>query len=138
MIDAVSEAANCQMDCCRSLAMWSAYVAFLDVDAVRAGYGLRAGRPYRTRDPVVLYGFSLGKVMFRVERGDVDVYSPVSAREYANYHGLELRFAKGLMVIEQLADLHGRYLTKAAKVEELWLAGFLDDLDDISPERPAV
>ena len=45
MIDAVSEAANCQMDCCRSLAEWSAY-------------GLRAGRPYRTRDPVVGFGFS--------------------------------------------------------------------------------
>ena len=40
MIDVVSETANCQMDCCRSLAEWSAYVAALDVDAVRAGYGL--------------------------------------------------------------------------------------------------
>ena len=69
MIDAVSETANCQMDCCRSLAEWSAYVAALDVDAVRAGYGLRAGRPYRTRDPVVGFGFSLGKVVFCVERG---------------------------------------------------------------------
>ena len=96
MIDAVSEAANCQMDCCRSLAEWSAYVAALDVDAVRAGYGLRKrGGLIRTRDPVVGFGFSLGKVVFRVERGGVDVYSPLSAREYANYHGLELRFAKG-------------------------------------------
>ena len=140
MIDAVSEAANCQMDCCRSLAEWSAYVAALDVDAVRAWYGLRAGRPYRTRDPVVEYGLSLGKVLFRVERGGVDVYSPLSAREFANYHGLELRFGRGLMVVTQLAELEGRYLTDAEMVEELRLAGFLDDIadiDDLSPGRPA-
>jgi hypothetical protein len=93
-----------------------------------------------TRDPVVEYGLSLGKVVFRVERGGVAVYSPLSAREYANYHGLELRFAKGLMVITQLAELEGRYLTDAEMVEELQLAGFLDDIadiDDLSPERPA-
>ena len=75
-----------------------------------------------------------------MERGGVDVYSPLSAREYANYHGLELRFAKGLMVITQLAELEGRYLTGAEKVEELQLAGFLDDIadiDDLSPGRPA-
>ena len=94
-------------DCCRSLAEWYAYVAALNVHAVRAGYGLRKPTPYRTRDPVVEYGFSLGKVVFCVERGGVAVYSPLSAREYANYHGLELRFAKGLMVITQLAELKG-------------------------------
>ena len=137
MIDAVSETANCQMDCCRSLAEWYAYVAALNVDAVRAGYGLRQPTPYRTRDPVVEYGFSLGKVLFRIERAGFVVYSVLSVREYANYHGLELRFAKGLMVITQLAELEGRYLTDAEMVEELLLAGFLDDLDDLSPERPA-
>ena len=62
---------------------------------------------------------------------------PLSAREYANYHGLGLRFARGLMVIMQRAELEVRYLTTAEKVEELRLAGFLDDLDDLSPERPA-
>ena len=107
MIDPVSETAKCQMDCCRSLAEGYAYVAALNVHAVRAGYGLRKPTPYRTRDPVVEYGFSLGKVVFRVERGGVAVYSPLSAREYANYHGLELRFAKGLMVITQMAELKG-------------------------------
>ena len=64
-------------------------------------------------------------------------------REYANYHGLGLRFARGLMVITQRAELKGWHLTTAEKVEELRLAGFLDDiadiadLDDLSPERPA-
>ena len=137
MIDAVSETAKCQMDCCKSLAEWYAYVAALNVDAVRAGYGLRQPTPYRTRDPVVEYGFSLGKVVFRVERGGAEVYSPFSVREHANYHGLELRFARGLMVITQLAELKGWYLTDDEMAEELLLAGFLDDLDDISPERPA-
>ena len=143
MIDAVSETAKCQMDCCKSLAEWYAYVAALNVHAVRAGYGLRERKPYRTRDPVVEYGLSLGKVVFCVERGGVEVYSPLSAREYANYHGLGLRFARGLMVITQRAELKGWHLTTAEKVEELRLAGFLDDiadiadLDDLSPERPA-
>ena len=125
------------MDCCKSLAEWYAYVAALNVDTVRAGYGLRKPTPYRTRDPVVEYGLSLGKVVFRVERGGVAVYSPLSAREYANYHGLERGLARGLMVIMQRAELEVRYLTTAEKVEELRLAGFLDDLDDLSPERPA-
>ena len=140
MIDAVSEAANCQMDCCRSLAEWSAYVAALNVDAVRAGYGLRQPTPYRTRDPVVEYGLSLGKVAFCVERGGVAVYSPLSAREYANYHGLEIRFAKCLMVVTQLAELEGRYLTNDEMAEVLQSSGLLDgfdDLDALSPERPA-
>ena len=64
-------------------------------------------------------------------------YSVLSVREYANYHGLELRFAKGLMVITQLAELEGRYLTDAEMVEELQLAGFLDDIADLSPGRSA-
>ena len=79
-------------------------------------------------------------MVFRVERGGVAVYSPLSAREYANYHGLELRFARGQMVIRQLADLHGRYLTNAEMVEVLQSSGLLDGLDDLdalSPERPA-
>ena len=83
MVDPVSKTAKCQMDCCRSLAEWYAYVAALNVHAVRAGYGLRKPTPYRTRDPVVEYGLSLGKVLFRVERGGVTVYSrfrPVSMR----------------------------------------------------------
>ena len=140
MVDVVSETANCQMDCCRSLAEWSAYVAALNVHAVRAGYGLAERKPYRTRDPVVEYGLSLGKVGFRVERGGVAVYSPLSAREYANYHGLGLRFARGLMVIMQRAELKGRHLTNDEMAEVLRLAGFLDDiadLDALSPERPA-
>ena len=44
------------------------------------------------------------------------------------------------MVITQRAAVKGWYLTNAEKVEELQLAGFLDDIDDIddlSPERPA-
>ena len=44
------------------------------------------------------------------------------------------------MVITQLAELEGRDLTDAEMVEELQLAGFLDDIaaiDDLSPERPA-
>ena len=89
---------------------------------------------------MVLYAYELDKVLFRIERAGFVVYSVLSVREFANYHGLELRFAKGLMVITQLAELEGRYLTDAEKVEELRLAGFLDDiadLDDLSPERPA-
>ena len=75
-----------------------------------------------------------------MERGGVDVYSPLSAREYANYHGLGLRFARGLMVIMQRAELKGRHLTNDEMAEVLRLAGFLDDiadLDALSPERPA-
>ena len=135
MIDPVSETAKCQMDCCKSLAEWYAYVAALNVDAVRAGYGLREPTPYRTRDPVVEYGFSLGKVVFRVERGGVAVYSPLSAREYANYHGLEIRFAKCQMVIAQLAVMGGT--TADAMAEVLQSSGLLDGLDALSPERPA-
>ena len=94
-------------------------------------------KPYRTYDPVVLYAYELDKVLFRIERAGFVVYSVLSVREYANYHGLELRFARGLMVITQLAALRGLYLTDAEMVEELQLAGFLDDIDDLSPERPA-
>ena len=83
---------------------------------------------------MVLYAYELDKVLFRIERAGFVVYSVLSVREYANYHGLELRFAKGLMVITQLAELEGRYLTDAEMVEELQLAGFLDDIDDLSPE----
>ena len=140
MIDAVSETAKCQMDCCKSLAEWYAYVAALNVDAVRAGYGLRERKPYRTRDPVVEYGLSLGKVVFRVERGGVAVYSPLSAREYANYHGLEIRFAKCQMVVTQLADMKRWDLTNDEMAEVLQSSGLLDGLDDLdalSPERPA-
>ena len=140
MIDPVSETAKCQMDCCKSLAEWYAYVAALNVHAVRAGYGLRQPTPYRTRDPVVEYGLSLGKVVFRVERGGVAVYSPLSAREYANYHGLERGLARGLLVVAQLAELRGWDLTDDEMVEELRSSGFLDDIadiDDLSPERPA-
>ena len=137
MIDAVSEAANCQMDCCRSLAEWYAYVAALNVPVARGGYGLRERWAYRTHDPVVEYGFSLGKVVFRIERGGVVVYSPLSAREYANYHGLEIRFAKCLMVVTQLADLKGWHLTNDEMAEVLQSSGLLDGLDDLSPERPA-
>ena len=140
MVDAVSETAKCQMDCCKSLAEWYAYVAALNVDAVRAGYGLRKPTPYRTRDPVVEYGLSLGKVVFRVERGGVAVYSPLSAREYANYHGLEIRFAKCQMVVTQLADMKRWDLTNDEMAEVLQSSGLLDGLDDLdalSPERPA-
>ena len=140
MIDPVSETAKCQMDCCKSLAEWYAYVAALNVDAVRAGYGLRQPTPYRTRDPVVEYGLSLGKVVFRVERGGVAVYSPLSAREYANYHGLEIRFAKCQMVVTQLADMKRWDLTNDEMAEVLQSSGLLDglaDLDALSPERPA-
>ena len=140
MIDPVSETAKCQMDCCKSLAEWYAYVAALNVDAVRAGYGLRKPTPYRTRDPVVEYGLSLGKVVFRVERGGVAVYSPLSAREYANYHGLEIRFAKCQMVVTQLADMKRWDLTNDEMAEVLQSSGLLDGLDDLdalSPERPA-
>ena len=137
MIDPVSETAKCQMDCCKSLAEWYAYVAALNVDAVRAGYGLRQPTPYRTRDPVVEYGLSLGKVVFCVERGGVAVYSPLSAREYANYHGLEIRFAKCQMVVTQLADMKRWDLTNDEMAEVLQSSGLLDGLDDLSPERPA-
>jgi hypothetical protein len=122
------------MDCCRSLAEWFAYVAALNVPAARGGYGLRERKPYRTREPVVGFGFSLGKVVFRVERGGVAVYSPLSAREYANYHELEPGLAKGMLVVAQLAALNSWDLTDDEMVEELWMAGFLDDL---SPERPS-
>ena len=54
---------------------------------------------------MVLYAYELDKVLFRIERAGFVVYSVLSVREYANYHGLELRFAKGLMVITQLAEL---------------------------------
>ena len=137
MIDAVSETAKCQMDCCKSLAEWHAYVAALDVNAVRAGNGLAERKPYRTRDPVVEYGLSLGKVVFCVERGGVEVYSPLSAREYANYHGLEIRFAKCQMVVTQLADMKRWDLTNDEMAEVLQSSGLLDGLDDLSPERTA-
>ena len=140
MIDPVSETAKCQMDCCRSLAEWYAYVAALNVDAVRAGYGLRQPTSYKTRNPVVEYGLSLGKVVFRVERGGVEVYSPLSAREFANYHGLGLRFARGLMVITQRAEVKRWDLTNDEMAEVLQSSGLLDGLDDLdalSPERPA-
>jgi hypothetical protein len=93
-----------------------------------------------TRDPVVEYGLSLGKVVFRVERGGVAVYSPLSAREYANYHGLEIRFAKCQMVVTQLADMKRWDLTNDEMAEVLQSSGLLDGLDDLdalSPERPA-
>ena len=109
-------------------------------DPFAGASGLRERKPYRTYDPVVLYAYELDKVLFRIERAGFVVYSVLSVREYANYHGLELRFAKGLMVITQLAELEGRYLTDAEMVEELQLAGFLDDIadiDDLSPGRPA-
>ena len=73
-------------------------------------------------------------MVFRVERGGVEVYSPLSVGEFVNHHGLARRFARGLMVIAQLAELKGWYLTDDEMAEELRLAGFLDDL---SPERPA-
>ena len=130
----MSELLSLMMDCCKSLAEWYAYVAALNVHAVRAGCGLRERKPYRTRDPVVEYGLSLGKVVFCVERGGVEVYSPLSAREYANYHGLERGLARGLLVVAQLAELKGWDLTDDEMVEELRMAGFLDDL---SPERPS-
>ena len=137
MIDPVSETAKCQMDCCKSLAEWYAYVAALNVHAVRAGYGLAERKPYRTRDPVVEYGLSLGKVVFCVERGGVAVYSPLSAREYANYHGLERGPRQGPAGDHTTGGAEGWHLTTAEKVEELRLAGFLDDIDALSPERPA-
>ena len=65
------------------------------------------------------------------------VYSVLSAREYANYHGLDIRFAKCQMVITQLADLMEWHLTADAMAEELQSSGLLDGLDDLSPERPA-
>ena len=89
---------------------------------------------------MVLYAYELDKVLFRIERAGFVVYSVLSVREYANYHGLELRFARGLMVITQMAELKGWYLTDNEMAEELLLAGFLDDIadiDDLSPERPA-
>ena len=89
---------------------------------------------------MVLYAYELDKVLFRIERAGFVVYSVLSVREYANYHGLELRFAKCLMVVTQLADMKRWDLTNAEMVEELQLAGFLDgfdDLDALSPERSA-
>ena len=89
---------------------------------------------------MVLYAYELDKVLFRIERAGFVVYSVLSVREYANYHGLELRFARGLMVITQMAELKGWYLTDNEMAEELLLAGFLDDIadiDDLSPERSA-
>ena len=44
------------------------------------------------------------------------------------------------MVITQMAELKGWYLTDNEMAEELLLAGFLDDIadiDDLSPERSA-
>ena len=43
---------------------------------------------------MVLYAYELDKVLFRIERAGFVVYSVLSVREYANYHGLELRFAR--------------------------------------------
>ena len=100
------------------------------------GCGLRERKPYRTYDPVVLYAYELDKVLFRIERAGFVVYSVLSVREYANYHGLELRFAKCQMVVTQLADMKRWDLTNDEMVEELQLAGFLDDIDDdISSRR---
>ena len=65
----------------------------------------------------------------------VAVYSPLSAHEYANYHGLEIRFAKCQMVIAQLAVMGGT--TADAMAEVLQSSGLLDGLDALSPERPA-
>ena len=86
---------------------------------------------------MVLYAYELDKVLFRIERAGFVVYSVLSVREYANYHGLGLRFARGLMVITERAEVKRWDLTDAEMVEELQLAGFLDGLDALSPERPA-
>ena len=70
----------------------------------------------------------------------VAVYSPLSAHEYANYHGLEIRFAKCQMVVTQLADMKRWDLTNDEMAEVLQSSGLLDGLDDLdalSPERPA-
>ena len=83
---------------------------------------------------MVLYAYELDKVLFRIERAGFVVYSVLSVREYANYHGLEIRFAKCQMVVTQRAELKGWDLTDDEMVEELRMAGFLDDL---SPERPS-
>ena len=129
------EMEGCPQGCCQRTAAWIRYAESVDVAAERGGYGLRARKPYKTYDPVVLYAYELDKVLFRVERGGVAVYSPLSAREFANYHGLEIRFAKCQMVIAQLAVMGGT--TADAMAEELQSSGLLDGLDALSPERPA-
>ncbi len=83
---------------------------------------------------MVLYAYELDKVLFRIERAGFVVYSVLSVREYANYHGLERGFARGLLVGAQLAELKGWHLTDDEMVEELRMAGFLDDLP---PEWPS-
>ena len=132
------EMEGCPQSCCQRTAAWIRYAESVDVAAERGGYGLRERKPYRTYDPVVLYAYELDKVLFRIERAGFVVYSVLSAREFANYHGLEIRFAKCQMVIAQLADMGGT--TADAMAEELQSAGLLDGLDDLdalSPERPA-
>ena len=129
------EMEGCSQGCCQRTAAWIRYAESVDVAAERGGYGLRERKPYKTYDPVVLYAYELDKVLFRVERGGVAVYSPLSAREYANYHGLEIRFAKCQMVIAQLAMMGGT--TADAMAEVLQSSGLLDGLDALSPERPA-
>ena len=89
---------------------------------------------------MVLYAYELDKVLFRIERAGFVVYSVLSVREYANYHGLELRFAKCQMVVTQLADMKRWDLTNDEMAEVLQSSGLLDGLDDLdalSPERPA-
>ena len=129
------EMERCSQGCCQRTAAWIGYAERVDVAAERGGYGLRVRKPYRTYDPVVLYAYELDKVLFRVEHGGVAIYSPLSAREYANYHGLEIRFAKCQMVIAQLAVMGGT--TADAMAEVLQSSGLLDGLDALSPERPA-
>ena len=129
------EMEGCSQGCCQRTAAWIRYAERVDVAAERGGYGLRERKPYRTYDPVVLYAYELDKVLFRVERGGVAVYSPLSAREYANHHGMEIRFAKCQMVIAQLAVMGGT--TADAMAEVLQSSGLLDGLDALSPERPA-
>ena len=132
------EMEGCPQSCCQWTAAWIRYAESVDVAAERGGYGLRERKPYRAYDPVVLYAYELDKVLFRIERAGFVVYSVLSAREYANYHGLDIRFAKCQMVITQLAVMEGT--TADAMAEELQSSGLLDgldDLDDLSPERPA-
>ena len=89
---------------------------------------------------MVLYAYELDKVLFRIERAGFVVYSVLSVREYANYHGLGLRFARGLMVITQRAEVKRWDLTNDEMAEVLQSSGLLDGLDDLdalSPERPA-
>ena len=130
------EMERCSQGCCQRTAAWIRYAESVDVAAERGGYGLRERKPpYRTYDPVVLYAYELDKVLFRVEHGGVAVYSPLSAREYADYHGLEIRFAKCQMVIAQLAVMGGT--TNDEMAEVLQSSGLLAGLDALSPERPA-